>query len=453
MNSTEHIIPILDGIVIGVLILSIVFWINSFLRRPKVLFPLAIVALNISCVIYSLHIDDRIYWTCFIVSGSLCFLTIGDLKNYIKKIIKWYISITSAFLIASIVLPLFFDNENYYKVFLLTFMFWFIIHVIIWAQNINKIAIIKVSFLTYSPSFVGTIFEILRQTHIIADNSFTFNFFGTTNAISSILTILTFLKLVEDLRLKKKIAQKENEQIITEQNILLEKRIEERTHDLEIEKKKSDDMFKKSEELLLNIIPKETAEELRLYGRSQAKTYGMVTVMFTDFKDFSKVSEKVSPELLVSEIDYCFSNFDDIIEKYSVEKIKTVGDAYICVGGMPILTFSHAEDTINAAIEIRNFILERKREKEAKNQIPFEIRIGIHTGPVVAGIVGKKKFAYDIWGDTVNIAARMEQNSESGKINISDTTYQLVKDKFQFTYRGKIKVKNKGDLDMYFVEI
>jgi class 3 adenylate cyclase len=225
----------------------------------------------------------------------------------------------------------------------------------------------------------------------------------------------------------------------------LEHKVEERTRELGDEKKKSDN-------LLLNILPAEVAEELKQHGRSNAKTYGLVTVMFTDFKDFTDVSEKVSPELLVSEIDYCFSAFDNIIEKYGIEKIKTIGDAYICAGGLPVLTFTHAADTVSAAIEIRNFMLQRKKEKEVKGEIPFELRIGIHTGPVVAGIVGVKKFAYDIWGDTVNLAARMESSGEAGKINISGTTYALVKDKFNCTHRGKIQAKHKGEVDMYFVE-
>jgi class 3 adenylate cyclase len=227
--------------------------------------------------------------------------------------------------------------------------------------------------------------------------------------------------------------------------INLENKVAERTRELAEEKKKSDN-------LLLNILPAEVAHELKQHGRTTAKTYSMVTVMFTDFKDFTRVSEKESAELLVAEIDYCFSGFDHIIQKYGIEKIKTVGDAYICAGGLPALTYTHAIDTVNAAIEIRNFILARKQEKESRGEIPFEVRIGIHTGPVVAGIVGVKKFAYDIWGDTVNIAARMESSGEAGKVNISGPTYELVKDNFKCTYRGKVQAKNKGEIDMYFVE-
>jgi len=232
---------------------------------------------------------------------------------------------------------------------------------------------------------------------------------------------------------------------IEDLSVNLENKVEERTRELGDEKKKSDN-------LLLNILPAEVANELKQKGRINAKTYSMVTVMFGDFKDFTSVSEKVSAELLVAEIDYCFSGFDNIIQKYGIEKIKTVGDAYICAGGLPALTYTHAMDSVNAAIEIRNFMIARKIEKEARGEIPFEIRIGIHSGPVVAGIVGVKKFAYDIWGDTVNIASRMESSGEAGKVNISGITYGLVKDKFICTHRGKIQAKNKGEIDMYFVE-
>jgi class 3 adenylate cyclase len=208
----------------------------------------------------------------------------------------------------------------------------------------------------------------------------------------------------------------------------------------------------RSEELLLNILPAEVAEEIKLYGHSKPKTFSMVTVLFADFKDFTSVSERYSAELLVAEIDHCFSAFDHIVQKNGVEKIKTIGDAYICVGGMPVLTTTHAIDIVNTAIEIRDFMLARKKQQEATGGIFFELRLGVHSGPVVAGIVGVKKYAYDIWGDTVNFAARMEENSEAGKINISGTTWKLVKDKFDCTYRGKIEAKNKGEVEMYYAE-
>ncbi len=217
------------------------------------------------------------------------------------------------------------------------------------------------------------------------------------------------------------------------------------------EKKISERERERSDELLLNILPAEVAEELKQKGFADAKEIMEASVMFTDFKDFTKISEKMSPAELVKEIDYCFSAFDNIIIKHRIEKIKTIGDAYMCAGGLPVANKTHAEDTVKAALEIRDFMQNHNKERIAKGELPFEIRIGINTGPVVAGIVGVKKFAYDIWGDTVNLASRMESSGEAGKVNISGSTYELVKDKFTCTHRGKIQTKNKGEVDMYFV--
>lgn len=209
---------------------------------------------------------------------------------------------------------------------------------------------------------------------------------------------------------------------------------------------------KLSDELLLNILPSEVAEELKQYGRAEAKQFDEVTVMFTDFKGFTQLSERLSPAELVAEIDICFQAFDRIVEKYKIEKIKTIGDSYMCAGGLPVSTKTHAEDVVRAALEIQAFMRNHRLSQEKSLKEVFEIRIGIHTGPVVAGIVGLKKFAYDIWGDTVNTASRMESSGDVTFINISQNTYILVKDKFVCTYRGKLQAKNKGEIDMYFVE-
>ncbi|QQS28713.1 MAG: tetratricopeptide repeat protein [Sphingobacteriales bacterium] len=209
---------------------------------------------------------------------------------------------------------------------------------------------------------------------------------------------------------------------------------------------------KRSDELLLNILPEEVAEELKMKGSADAKLIEEVTVIFSDFKDFTVLSEKLSPHALVKDLNECFSAFDLMMEKYGLEKIKTTGDSYMAAGGLPTPNSTHATDAIKVALEMRNFIAKGKEKKVAAGLPYFEIRIGVHTGPVVAGIVGVKKFQYDIWGDTVNTAARMEQNSVAGKINISGTTYELVKDKFKCSYRGKIEAKNKGEIDMYFIE-
>ena len=205
---------------------------------------------------------------------------------------------------------------------------------------------------------------------------------------------------------------------------------------------------RRSDNLLLDILPAEVAEELKEKGHSDARQFENVTVLFTDFKGFSNHAEKLSAHDLVKEINECFSAFDNILSRHNIEKIKTVGDAYLAASGLPVANSSHAEDMVNAAIEIRDFMLYRRERMPSS----FEIRIGVHSGFVVAGIVGVKKFAYDIWGDTVNIAARMEQSSEAGKINISQSTYELIGDKFTCEYRGEIEAKNKGKLKMYFVE-
>ncbi len=209
---------------------------------------------------------------------------------------------------------------------------------------------------------------------------------------------------------------------------------------------------KRSEELLLNILPEEVAEELKAKGEADAKLIEEVTVLFTDFKGFTAMSEKLTPKELVKDIHECFSAFDHIMEKYGMEKIKTIGDSYMAAGGLPTPNKTHATDAVNAAIEIRQFINEGKTRKLAVGEPYFEIRIGIHTGPVVAGIVGVKKFAYDIWGDTVNTASRMESSGEVGQVNISESTYTQVKDKFACSYRGEIEAKGKGKVKMYFVE-
>jgi len=209
---------------------------------------------------------------------------------------------------------------------------------------------------------------------------------------------------------------------------------------------------RKSDELLLNILPHEIAEELKKTSKAIPRKYKQVSVLFTDFQNFTTIAELFSPEALVEELDFLFSKFDTILPKYNVEKIKTIGDAYMCAGGLPTPNKTNAVDVINVAFEMLEFLKKVKKEREKQNKPFFEARIGIHTGPLVAGIVGSKKFAYDIWGDTVNTASRMESSGAAGKINISGTTYELMKKKFKCTPRGKIKAKGKGEIEMYFVE-
>ncbi len=207
----------------------------------------------------------------------------------------------------------------------------------------------------------------------------------------------------------------------------------------------------RSEELLLNILPAETAAELKMHGRSHARRFDVVTVLFSDFQGFTQISEDLPAEELVANLDSCFEAFDHITTTYRLEKIKTVGDCYVCAGGLPAPGGDDAARVIRAAIEMQAFLRDFNARQLALGKPAFSARIGIHTGPLVAGIVGIKKYAYDIWGDTVNIAARMEQASEGGRINLSGTTYDLVKTEFACQHRGKVKAKGKGVLDMYFV--
>jgi len=204
---------------------------------------------------------------------------------------------------------------------------------------------------------------------------------------------------------------------------------------------------KKSDDLLLNILPFEVAEELKEKGKTNAKHFDEVSVLFTDFVNFTANSERIGVQEVLNELNICFTEFDRIMEKYGLEKIKTIGDAYLAVSGLPVSNERHAKNAVNASLEILSYIQQRKKN----NPNALDIRIGIHSGPVIAGIVGVKKFAYDIWGDTVNTAARMEQNSSLGKLNVSEATYHLIKNDFSFEYRGKIETKGKGAMDMYFV--
>lgn len=251
----------------------------------------------------------------------------------------------------------------------------------------------------------------------------------------------TQLVQVESLSAKTREQETEKQRILESRQDELEREVAERTASLRAEKEKSDG-------LLRNILPEEVAEELKATGRSEARLYNNVSVLFTDFVDFTQFSEGLSPAGLVAEIDKCFQAFDGIIEKHGLEKIKTVGDAYIAVSGLPALNARHAQSVVAAALEIRDY-MDTLRES---NPATFQIRLGVHSGPVVAGIVGVKKFAYDIWGDTVNTAARMEQHSEAGKVNISIATYELIKAEFRCSYRGELEAKHKGKLGMYFVE-
>jgi class 3 adenylate cyclase/Tfp pilus assembly protein PilF len=246
-------------------------------------------------------------------------------------------------------------------------------------------------------------------------------------------------KAINELKTQYEVEKKEQE---TEIHRLKNIELKEALENLTIEKNRS-------EQLLLNILPASIANELKQNGKVKARNYEQATVMFVDVKNFTKHSVLFTPEEVVTEIDNCFQIFDAVIDKYAIEKIKTIGDAYLCASGIPEKTENNATIIINAALDMVAAL-----ENHYKNNtgIHFDFRFGVHTGPLIAGVVGKRKFEYDIWGDTVNTAARMEQSGEIGKINISEETYQLIKSDFVITERGEIEAKNKGLINMYFVE-
>ena len=265
-------------------------------------------------------------------------------------------------------------------------------------------------------------------------------------ALVGILLLSALLAYQYKRRTTKKL--EENNKQINYQKSLLEKR------QLELKEEKA-----KTDALLLNILPEPVADELRTKKKVTPRYYKMVTIMFTDFRGFTSIASQMSPGEIVRELDACFVAFDQIIERYEkavnrkcIEKIKTIGDGYMCAGGVPIENETNPFDVVRVALAMTEYMEKRKQEKISRNEPYFEIRIGINTGPVVAGVVGKKKFAYDIWGDAVNLASRMESTGEVGRVNISGQTYKCIKDKFFFTHRGKLNAKNKGEVDMYFVD-
>jgi class 3 adenylate cyclase len=262
------------------------------------------------------------------------------------------------------------------------------------------------------------------------------------------------LKITIDNALETVLLRRNNRHLILElqqYNEQLEEKVAFRTLEIEKQKKQLESEKSKSDALLLNILPEEIAAELKKFGKTYARKHEEVSVLFADIKGFTSIAEHMTPDLLVTQLDETFRGFDYITGKYGLEKIKTIGDAYMCAAGLPHDDEQHALNAVKAAMDMQSFIAEFSRSKIIQDLPGFEIRIGIHSGSVVSGVVGTKKFVYDIWGDTVNLASQMEQQSEPGKINISGETYKLVKYYYNCQYRGKIAVKGKGDIDMYFI--
>ncbi|WP_291862496.1 adenylate/guanylate cyclase domain-containing protein [Marinilabilia sp.] len=186
--------------------------------------------------------------------------------------------------------------------------------------------------------------------------------------------------------------------------------------------------------------------------KKKSRKYQKVTVLFADIQGFTRIVEQLNPEILIDELDQFFLHFDELVEKYGIEKIKTIGDAYMCAGGLPVKNSTNPIEVVLAGIEMQNYMRDMREIKMLEHKEYWELRIGIHTGPVISGMVGRKKISFDIWGDTVNIASRMESSGIAGEINVSGTTWQLVKEFFVSEYRGKMPVKYKGETDMFFIK-
>jgi len=268
--------------------------------------------------------------------------------------------------------------------------------------------------------------------------------------------IQTVLVMENDVTLLKEQEEELNQQ--NEQMVTITEYLEDANNLLEDQKKEISKQKllieveqKKSEDLLLNILPFEIAKQLKSKGRAKPRYYKLVSVLFADFKGFSKFSKDMEPKELIQVLDNYFAKFDEIAENHYLEKIKTMGDAYMAAGGLPLRNRSNPVNAVLAGLEIQHFMNTLNDEKVLRNEPVWELRLGIHTGPLVAGVVGRRKFAYDIWGDTVNIASRMEENGAVGMINISESTYQEVREYFECDHRGKIEAKGIGKIDMYFV--
>jgi len=253
---------------------------------------------------------------------------------------------------------------------------------------------------------------------------------------------------ISQMTLKKEIEQREKlaaaEKIKSDSERIKNAELQRAYKSLDMEKKRSED-------LLLNILPADITNELKKNGKTKARHYDTATVLFADIVNFTGISEKLEAEELVSAIAEYFEAFDKIVAQHGIEKIKTIGDAYLCAGGLPVPNEIHAMQVVSAARDFLEAIEQLKAEREGRGLFSFSFRIGVHSGPLVAGVVGIKKFAYDIWGDTVNTSARMQQYSEPNRINLSHATYELVKNDVPCQYRGEIDAKHKGLLKMYFV--
>jgi class 3 adenylate cyclase len=227
--------------------------------------------------------------------------------------------------------------------------------------------------------------------------------------------------------------------------------LERRMRELAQARREADLERERSDRLLLNILPRTVADELRANERVTPRYHESVTIMFADFEGFSRLTERIEPKSLIEQLDQFFSAFDAIAERHRLEKLKTIGDAYMCVGGLPEPNRTHDVDACLAALSFLEFMRRTNAQREKLHLPRWDLRIGLHSGPVMAGVVGKRKFIYDVWGDAVNVAARLEATGGAGRINVSDTIYNRVRALMEFEPRGAVEIKNKAPINMHFL--
>ncbi len=289
------------------------------------------------------------------------------------------------------------------------------------------------------------IYDKHKFKSVLTDNQIFKGYFLTKKYIFYILYALLFLIVITTILLCAKNTKiiKEKEYLIEEFNVRKEELVERNQKLLR--------KNKKNEELLAKLLPAQTADELRARGKAVTHRFELVTILFADIQGFTKIAETLNPEILIDELDKIFFYFDSVVEKYNIEKIKTIGDAYMCAGGIPVKNRTNPVEVVLAALDMQHHIEFLHQNSGSTNSKIWNLRIGIHTGPVISGVIGKRKFSYDIWGDSVNVASRMESSGAIGRVNISSMTYNFVKDFFDCEYRGKMPVKYKGEIEMYFV--
>ncbi|TAE13109.1 MAG: hypothetical protein EAZ95_11650 [Bacteroidetes bacterium] len=391
------------------------------------------------------------------------FLKIKEDNKFLHHALSWVRYITIATIPALLVFDDMIVTQSHYILLFILIILLLSSGIVSWRKG-NRFAIYYV--FAWFGYFLGGIVSMLSEQNAVPFVFATRYGAQIGSAMEVLLLSMALSRRYNAYKKEKEDAMRKALEIEKEANETLEKKVTLRTLQLketneelnqineelsttlelvEVEKRKSD-------KLLLNILPADVAQELKNYGIATPKRYERVTILFTDFKGFTALVAQMNPEQVLANLNYCFTAFDKIARKHHLEKIKTIGDSYMCVGGLPVAEPNNPIYAVEAALEMMTFMREWKTKKEKQGKEAWDIRIGIHTGEVVAGVVGDYKFAYDIWGDDVNTASRMESSGEAGKINISHTTYEIVKNNFICTHRGKINAKSKGEIDMYFVE-